>query len=63
MTYLGRSRVMGVLKQVPEMPLSRGAGAGAEVLLRLPLRSGLGQQPPEVMLYRIIRVMLYHVTA
>ena len=46
-----------ILEEIPEVSLGGGAGAGAEVLLRLPLRSGLGQQPPEVMLYRFIRVM------
>ena len=37
---------MGILKQVPEVPLGGGAAAGAEILLRLALVSGLGQQPP-----------------
>ena len=37
---------MGILKQVPEVPLGGGAATGAEILLRLALVSGLGQQPP-----------------
>ena len=37
---------MGILKQVPEMSLGGGAATGAEILLRLALVSGLGQQPP-----------------
>ena len=37
---------MGVLKKVPEMPLSAGAAAGAKILLRFSLVRGLGQQPP-----------------
>mgnify|MGYP001205005752 CR=1 FL=1 len=37
---------MGVLKQVPQVPLGGGAAAGAEVLLRLSLVILLGQQPP-----------------
>ena len=45
-TYLGGSGVMGILKQVPEMSLGGGAATGAEILLRLALVSGLGQQPP-----------------
>ena len=37
---------MGILKQVPEVPLGGGAATGAEILLRLALVSGLRQQPP-----------------
>ena len=58
---------MGVLKKVPEMPLSAGAAAGAEILLRFALVRGLGQQPPGdksniINIYMVVPVLGHFVT-